>query len=185
MSSIAVATAAKSLQSCPTLCDPIDGSPPGSPVPGIRWAQHMVSTVVTAASGQPAFQSFSCARPRPALAAPSTLSGGGASPEPRAPQHRTHQPREPAVGSAGCGARTGGGGSLACPAFSTAWLSMTCNHHCGQNAEVWAGPGPGPRVLHPPPGLGEGSVCCVGTWSVVSLLQPKLRWRHTRGDTSY
>ena len=25
---------AKSLQSCPTLCDPIDGSPPGSPVPG-------------------------------------------------------------------------------------------------------------------------------------------------------
>ena len=27
--------AAKSLQSCPTLCDPIDGSPPGSPKPGI------------------------------------------------------------------------------------------------------------------------------------------------------
>ena len=27
--------AAKSLQSCPTLCDPVDGSPPGSPVPGI------------------------------------------------------------------------------------------------------------------------------------------------------
>ena len=27
---------AKSLQSCPTLCDPIDGSPPGSPVPGIH-----------------------------------------------------------------------------------------------------------------------------------------------------
>ena len=31
----AAATAAKSLQSCPTLRDPIDGSPPGSPVPGI------------------------------------------------------------------------------------------------------------------------------------------------------
>ena len=30
----AAAAAAKSLQSCPTLCDPIDGSPPGSPVPG-------------------------------------------------------------------------------------------------------------------------------------------------------
>ena len=30
-----VAAAAKSLQSCPTLCDPIDGRPPGSPVPGI------------------------------------------------------------------------------------------------------------------------------------------------------
>ena len=29
------AAAAKWLQSCPTLCDPIDGSPPGSPVPGI------------------------------------------------------------------------------------------------------------------------------------------------------
>ena len=29
------AAAAKSLQSCPTLCDPIDGSPPGSSVPGI------------------------------------------------------------------------------------------------------------------------------------------------------
>ena len=31
--------AAKSLQSCPTLCDPIDGSPPGSPVPGILKAR--------------------------------------------------------------------------------------------------------------------------------------------------
>ena len=33
------AAAAKSLQSCPTLCDPIDGSPPGSPVPGIPQAK--------------------------------------------------------------------------------------------------------------------------------------------------
>ena len=31
--------AAKSLQSCPTLCDPIDGSPPGSAVPGILQAR--------------------------------------------------------------------------------------------------------------------------------------------------
>ena len=31
--------AAKSLQSCPTLCDPIDDSPPGSPVPGILQAR--------------------------------------------------------------------------------------------------------------------------------------------------
>ena len=31
----AAAAAAKSLQSCPTLCDPIDGSPSGSPIPGI------------------------------------------------------------------------------------------------------------------------------------------------------
>ena len=35
----AAATAAKSLQSCPTLCDPTDGSPPGSPVPGILQAR--------------------------------------------------------------------------------------------------------------------------------------------------
>ena len=33
------AAAAKSLQSCPTLCNPIDGSPPGSPVPGILQAR--------------------------------------------------------------------------------------------------------------------------------------------------
>ena len=33
------AAAAKSLQLCPTLCDPIDGSPPGSPVPGILQAR--------------------------------------------------------------------------------------------------------------------------------------------------
>ena len=32
---IAATATAKSLQSCLTLCDPIDGSPPGSPVPGI------------------------------------------------------------------------------------------------------------------------------------------------------
>ena len=32
---ISAAAAAKSLQLCPTLCDPIDGSPPGSPIPGI------------------------------------------------------------------------------------------------------------------------------------------------------
>ena len=34
--------AAKSLQSCPTLCDPADGSPPGSPVPGIFQARTRV-----------------------------------------------------------------------------------------------------------------------------------------------
>ena len=35
----AAAAAAKSLQSCPTLCNPIDGSPPGSPVPEILQAR--------------------------------------------------------------------------------------------------------------------------------------------------
>ena len=35
----AAAAAAKLLQSCPTLCDPIDSSPPGSPIPGILKAR--------------------------------------------------------------------------------------------------------------------------------------------------
>ena len=35
------AAAAKSLQSCPTLCDPTDGSPPSSPVPGILQARTL------------------------------------------------------------------------------------------------------------------------------------------------
>ena len=35
------AAAVKSLQSCLTLCDPIDGSPPGSPVPGILQARTL------------------------------------------------------------------------------------------------------------------------------------------------
>ena len=38
---MAAAAAAKSLQLCPTLCDPIDGSPPGSPIPGILQARTL------------------------------------------------------------------------------------------------------------------------------------------------
>ena len=38
---ITAAAAAKSLQSCPTLCDPRDGSPPGSPVPGTLQARTL------------------------------------------------------------------------------------------------------------------------------------------------
>ena len=41
LDSPAAATAAKSLQSCPTLCDPRDGSPPGSPVLGIPQARTL------------------------------------------------------------------------------------------------------------------------------------------------
>ena len=37
----AAATAAKSLQLCPTLCNPIDGSLPGSPIPGILQARTL------------------------------------------------------------------------------------------------------------------------------------------------
>ena len=38
---LSLSAAAKSLQSCPTLCDPMDGSPPGSPVPGILQARTL------------------------------------------------------------------------------------------------------------------------------------------------
>ena len=37
------AAAAKLLQSCPTLCDPVDGSPPGSAIPGILQARTLVA----------------------------------------------------------------------------------------------------------------------------------------------
>ena len=41
MFTVPTAAAAESLQSRPTLCDPIDGSPPGSPVPGILQARTL------------------------------------------------------------------------------------------------------------------------------------------------
>ena len=45
------AAAAKSRQSCPTLCDPIDGSPPGSPVPGILQARTLEWAAISFSSG--------------------------------------------------------------------------------------------------------------------------------------
>ena len=45
----AAAAAAKSLQWCPTLCDPIDGSPPGSPVPGILQARILEWVAISSA----------------------------------------------------------------------------------------------------------------------------------------
>jgi len=44
------AAAAKLLQSCPTLCDPIDGSPPGSPVPGMLQARTLESVAISFSS---------------------------------------------------------------------------------------------------------------------------------------
>ena len=41
------AATAKSLQSCPTLCDPIDGSPPGSPIPGILQARILEQVAIS------------------------------------------------------------------------------------------------------------------------------------------
>ena len=44
------AAAAKSLQSCPTLCNPIDGSLPGSPIPGILQARTLEWAVISFSS---------------------------------------------------------------------------------------------------------------------------------------
>ena len=44
--------AAKSLQSCPTLCDPIDGSPPSSPVPGILQARTLEWVAISFSKSQ-------------------------------------------------------------------------------------------------------------------------------------
>ena len=44
---LAAAAAAMSLQLCPTLCDPIDGSPPGSPVPGILQARTLECVAIS------------------------------------------------------------------------------------------------------------------------------------------
>ena len=41
------AAAAKLLQLCPTLCDPLDGSPPGSPVPGIFQARALEGVAIS------------------------------------------------------------------------------------------------------------------------------------------
>ena len=43
----ATAAAAKSLQSCPTLCEPVDSSPPGSPVPGIIQARTLAWVAIS------------------------------------------------------------------------------------------------------------------------------------------
>ena len=43
----AAAAAAKSLQSCSTLCNPIDSSPPGSPVPGIHQARTLEGVAIS------------------------------------------------------------------------------------------------------------------------------------------
>ena len=45
--SFPAAAAAKSLQSCPTLCDPIDGSLPGSPIPGILQARTLECVAIS------------------------------------------------------------------------------------------------------------------------------------------
>ena len=50
--SLYTAVAAKSLQSCPTLCGPIDGSPPGSPVPGILQTRTLEWVAISFSNAQ-------------------------------------------------------------------------------------------------------------------------------------
>ena len=60
---LAVTATAKSLQSCPTLCDPRDGSPPGSPVPGILQARTLEWVAISFSNAwkwKVKVKSFSC-----------------------------------------------------------------------------------------------------------------------------
>ena len=62
---LAATAAAKSLQSCPTLCDPIDSSPPGSPVPGILQARTLEWVAISFSSAwkwKVEVKSLSCVR---------------------------------------------------------------------------------------------------------------------------
>ena len=63
---VGAAAAAKSLQSCPTLCDPIDGSPPGSPVPGILQARTLEWVAISFSNAwkwKVKVKSLSCVQP--------------------------------------------------------------------------------------------------------------------------
>jgi len=53
-----IAAAAKSLQLCLTLCDPRDGSPPGSPVPGILQARTLEWVAISFSNGIASFLLF-------------------------------------------------------------------------------------------------------------------------------
>jgi len=61
------AAPAKSLQSCPTLCDPIDDSPPGSPVPGILQARTLEWVAISFSNAwkwKVKVESLSCVQPQ-------------------------------------------------------------------------------------------------------------------------
>ena len=59
---VSVLFAAKLLQSCPTLCDPIDGSPPGSSVPGILQARILEWVAISFSIGFVWGRIYSCVR---------------------------------------------------------------------------------------------------------------------------
>ena len=57
---ISAAAAAKSIQSCPALCDPIDGSPPGSSVPGILQARTLEWVAISFSRGSSWPRDWTC-----------------------------------------------------------------------------------------------------------------------------
>ena len=70
----AAAAAAKLLQSCPTLCDPIDGSPPGSPVPGILQARTLEWVAISFSNAWKVKSESEVAQSCPTLATPWTAA---------------------------------------------------------------------------------------------------------------
>ena len=81
---IVCTAAATSLQSCPTLCDPIDGSPPGSPVPGILQARTLEWVAISF--------SKACMHAKSLQSCPTLCHPMDSSP-PGSPVHRTLQAR--------------------------------------------------------------------------------------------
>ena len=71
------AAAAKSLQSCPTLCDPIDRSPPGSPVPGILQARTLECVAISFSNGMKGKSESEVAQSCPTLRDPMDCSPPG------------------------------------------------------------------------------------------------------------
>ena len=75
----AAAAAAKSLQSCPTLLDPIDGSPPGSPVPGILQARTLEWVAISFSNARKVKRESEVAQSYPTLSDPVDRSLPGSS----------------------------------------------------------------------------------------------------------
>ena len=73
------AAAAKSLQSCPTMCNPIDGSPPGSPVPGILQAGTLEWVAISVANSGKVKSESEVAQSCPTLSNPMDCSLPGSS----------------------------------------------------------------------------------------------------------
>ena len=73
------AAAAKSLQSCRTLCDPIDGSPPGSPVPGIFQARTLEWVAISFSNAWKVKSQSKITQPCPTLSDPMDHSLPGSS----------------------------------------------------------------------------------------------------------